>query len=229
MPEFAKYEGNCPKNVAKDAKYSVRSGERGPVVALTYSTNDDERWYMSTKSHGELVAKVNAVKTSVCGKPNGSFYINEYKQVIVPVVGSEDYYLAGHYHLPLRFDFEGKTISGEPLDLDNNPIHPGDEWVGPHAGIPYTLAAGGNDIYYEMSPRPNVTKKVMLSKQVGVQQAAMVSGKIRDIKGYSGGRFYVNEFKTIFTPLNEFGEMRYVYIGLLDLDQWFEPPGGETM
>ena len=208
MPEFAKYEGNCPKNVAKDAKYSVRSGERGPVVALTYSTNDDERWYMSTKSHGELVAKVNAVKTSVCGKPNGSFYINEYKQVIVPVVGSEDYYLAGHYHLPLRFDFEG---------------------VGPHAGIPYTLAAGGNDIYYEMSPRPNVTKKVMLSKQVGVQQAAMVSGKIRDIKGYSGGRFYVNEFKTIFTPLNEFGEMRYVYIGLLDLDQWFEPPGGETM
>ena len=38
---------------------------------------------------------VNAVKTARGQAPNGSFYINEYKQVIVPVVGSTDYYLAG--------------------------------------------------------------------------------------------------------------------------------------
>jgi len=228
MPEFGRYLGNCPKNVAKDAKYSVRTGERGPVVALTYSTNDDERWYMSTESHGELVALVNAVKISVCGKPNGSFYINEYSQIIVPVVGTEDYYLAGQYAAPLRFDFEGKTISGEPLDLENHPINPGDEWVGPHAGIPYTLAAGGDDVYYQMTPRPNVTKKVKLSKQIGAQQAALVASRIRDIKGFSGGRFYVNEFKSIFTPLNEQGELRYIYVGQLELDNWFEQPGSEA-
>jgi hypothetical protein len=85
-----------------------------------------------------------------------------------------------------------------------------------------------DDIYFQMTARPNVTKNVKLSKQIGAQEAAAVAARIRDIKGFSGGRFYVNEFKTIFTPLNEYGEMRYVYIGQLDLAQWFGPPGSES-
>jgi len=71
---------DCPGNVAKDAKYTVRSGPTGPIVALTYNTKDDEKWYMATESHPELVAKVNDVKTAHGHAPNGSFYINEYKQ-----------------------------------------------------------------------------------------------------------------------------------------------------
>ena len=51
---------------------------------------------------------VNAVKTAQGQAPNGSFYINEYKQVIVPVVDSVDYFLAGTYDRPLRFEFEGR-------------------------------------------------------------------------------------------------------------------------
>ncbi len=65
-----------------------------------------------------------------------SFYINEYKQVVVPAVGSEDYFLAGEYRKPLRFEFEGKIISGEAVDLEGHPLSPGDTWVGPHPGIP---------------------------------------------------------------------------------------------
>lgn len=224
MPEFAVYRGNCPANVNKDAKYTVRSGKTGPVVALAYNTDDDERWYMTTERHPELVAMVNAVKISRGSAPNGSFYINEYKQVIVPVVGSTDYFYAGDYDKPLRFEFEGKTLSGEPVDLDGNPISPGGEWIGPHPGIPYVLAAGGTDVYYDCVPRPNVTKRVKLSKALDPGAAAEVAGMIREHKGYNGGRFYVNEFRSIFAPIQEGYDWRYVYVGELDLAKWFPKP-----
>ena len=223
MPEFPVFRGNCPANVSKDAKYSVRSGKTGPVVALTYNTGDDERWYMTTEKHPELVSMVNAVKTAHGGAPNGSFYINEYKQVIVPVIGSSDYYLAPSYDKPLRFEFEGKTLSGEPVDWDGNPLSPGAEWTGPHPGIPYVLAAGGNDVYYSYSPRPNVEKRVKLTKVMDSPTAVEVAARIRDHKGYSGGRFYVNEFRSIFAPVQEGYDWRYIYIGELDLGKWFPP------
>ena len=223
MPEFPVFRGNCPANVSKDAKYAVRSGKTGPVVALTYNTGDDERWYMTTEKHPELVSMVNAVKTAHGGAPNGSFYINEYKQVIVPVIGSSDYYLAPSYDKPLRFEFEGKTLSGEPVDWDGNPLSPGAEWTGPHPGIPYVLAAGGNDVYYSYSPRPNVEKRVKLTKVMDSPTAVEVAARIRDHKGYSGGRFYVNEFRSIFAPVQEGYDWRYIYIGELDLGKWFPP------
>ena len=225
MPEFPVYRGNCPANVAKDAKYTVRSGKTGPVVALTFNTGDDERWYMTTESHPELVAMVNAVKTAHGSAPNGSFYINEYNQVIVPVVGSSDYFLAGTYDNRLRFEFEGKTLSGEPFDWEGNPLSPGAAWTGPHPGIPYVLAAGGADIYYDCIPRPNVTKRVKLSKAVDPPTANEVAGMIREHKGYSGGRFYVNEFRSIFAPIQEGYDWQYIYVGELDLSKWFPKPG----
>ena len=221
MPEFPVFKGNCPANVAKDAKYTVRSGKTGPVVALSYNTRDDERWYMATENHPELVAMVNAVKGSQGAAPNGSFYINEYSQVIVPVVGSAAYYFAGIYKKRLRFEFEGKTLSGEPRDWDGNPIMPGDDWMGPHPGIPYVLAAGGSDVYYESTPRPNVRKKLKLSKTLDRPTAAEVAGMICKYKGQAGGRFYVNEFRSIFAPVQEGYDWRYIYIGELDLSNWF--------
>lgn len=221
MPEFPVFRGNCPRNVSKDAKYSVRSGKASPLVGLTFCTNDDERWYMTNERHPELVAMVNAVKTAHGNPPNGSFYINEYKQVIVPVADSDTYYLAGTYDKPLRFEFEGKTLSGEPVDLTGNPLSPGNEWVGPHPGVPYILAAGGNDVYYRSSPRPNVKKDVKLSKLVGAEAAKEVAAQIRSVKGFAGGRFYVNECCSIFAPVKEGLDWRYLFIGTLDLSLWF--------
>jgi len=223
MSTYPKFKGNCPRNVAKDAKYTVKSGKGKPVVALIYNTGDDERWYVTTEDHIELVNMVNRIKLEVSGKPFGSFYLNEYKQVLVPAVGSEDYFLAGEYREPLRFEFEGKIISGEAVDLEGHPLSPGDTWVGPHPGIPYTLCAGGNDIKYTTTPRPNVEKTLKLSKAIGVDEAKTVSGKIQGFKGFAGGRFYVNEFCSIFSPIQEDYGYRYVYIGRLDLDTWFPP------
>jgi hypothetical protein len=221
MPEFPVFKGNCPNNVNKDAKYTVRSGPTGPIVSITYNTRDGEKWYASTELHPELVAMVNAVKSAHGGGLNGSFYINEYQQVIVPVVGNDEYYLAGTYSKRLRFEFEGKILSGEPIDWQGNPLSPGDAWVGPHPGVPYVLKAGGTDIEYRFSPRPNVEKVVKLSKVIDPAKALSMAAKIREHKGYSGGRFYVNEFRSIFAPIKEGYEWQYIYAGELDLDKWF--------
>jgi len=90
--------------VAKDAKYSVRHPDGR--ICLMYSTADGERWHMTTKAHPELADMVNDVKRTYGRGPNGPFYINEYKQVIVPVGDDAQYYLAGTYDQPLRFKFE---------------------------------------------------------------------------------------------------------------------------
>lgn len=223
--ELIEFKGNCPKNVSRDAKYSVRSnGKGGYVVALIYETRDGERWYASTEEHPDLIRIVGEVKKA-CGQPPlGSFYINEYKHVIVPVVETNKYYLAGTYDTPLRFTFDDKVISGEPIDWTGKALDAGNEWVGPHPGIPYVLTAGGNDIKYTKEPRPNVTQDLLLSRAIGREAAKAVAGMIRTIKGYEGGRFYVNEFCAMFTPMNNGNEFKYIYIGQLDLAKWFPDP-----
>lgn len=224
MATFPRFEGNCPRNVAKDAKYGVRTGKEGLVVALTYRALEDERWYATTEKHPELVRMVNAVKLSQGLPSNGAFYINEYKQVIVPTAGSNSYFLAGWYDQPLRFEFDEKILSGEPLDLAGMPLSPGDAWTGPHPGIPYVLSAGGEDVKYTIEPRPNVEKELKLSKAIGPDGARAVAARIRSVKGFAGGRFYVNEFRTLFAPIQEGREWRYLYVGQLDLSAWFPAP-----
>jgi len=217
------FPGNCPRNVSKDAKYSVRVTDGR--VGLTYRTAYDERWHMTTKAHPELADMVNDVKcTHGNGRPGGPFYINEYKQVIVPVGDAAQYYFAGTYDMPLQFEFDGKTISGEPLDLDGNPLLPGDTWTGPHAGIPYVLTAESNDVYYRTFPRPDVEKRVKLSAEKGKSAAEQIARLLSAFKGAGGGRFYVNEFCSVFSPIHGTGGLQYIYIGQIDLDSWFPDP-----
>jgi len=227
MPDYPKYEGNRPSTVSRDAKYHVRTGAKGKhVVAIYYEAEDDERWYATSEDHPALVQMVNDVKISVTGKPNGAFYINEYKQLIVPA-GDEVYY-AGVYEGALRFEFEGKILSGEAIDLAGNPIHEGDTWVGPHPGVPYTYSGRFDDVTYVTNPRPNVEKTVKLAKvALNEDIADRNRSKIKAVTGYAGGRFYVNEFLCIFKPVQEGQDLRYVYAGQLDLEGWFPKPHQE--
>lgn len=226
MPElFPLFTGNCPHNVSKDAKYVIRTGRSGPEVALTYISDEGEQWLATTHAHSDLVKMVNAVKTTMGPSPNGPFYINEFSQVIVPVGEDATYYLAGEYDLPLRFTFEGNVLSGEGVDLKGNPLSPGDKWVGPHPGIPYILEAGGGDIRYESHPRPAVTRKVQLSRLLSREQAGIIARRIRAVKDWTGGRFYINEWSEMFAPVSGSGVWEYQYIGHLDEDDpWFPKP-----
>jgi hypothetical protein len=228
MSDIIPFSGNCPKNVSKDAKYGIKpnkNNRRGALaVGLTYCTDDDERWHMTTEDHPELAEMVSAVKTTYGSSPYGPFYINEYKQVIVPVGDSGQYYLAGVYSAPLKFDFEGKTISGEPVDFDGWRLQPGDTWVGPHAGIPYVLAATSDDVYYRTWPRPNVEMRVKLSAKRGKAVALQIARLLYTMKGAGGGRIYVNEFGAVFSPVTDDDTLRYVYFGQIDPNSWFPDP-----
>ena len=220
---YSLYQGNCPRSVSKDAKYVIRSNKGKAVVAVTYRATNEERWLATTEEHPDLVLIVNDIKVGVGGFPNGPFYISEHGQVIVPVGPDASYYLADEeYDMPLRFEFEGNVISGEGVDLQGNPLAPGDIWAGPHPGIPYILEAGAADIRYESSPRPNVTRQVKLSSHVGPEQAKSMAKRIRAVKGWDGGRFYVNEWRQMFAPVGGASGLVYLYIGHLDnKDPWF--------
>lgn len=224
MEGYPEFLGNCPRNVARDAKYRTRSaGARrgGSLVELVYRATEDERWYPTTEDHPNLCEMVNAVKLSLNLPPNGSFYINEYQQVIVPTIDSDRYYYAGQYKKALEFEIEGNTLSGEALDADGKPLSPGDAWNGPHPGIPYILTAGGNDIKYKTRPRPQVERTIRLSKEIGIGRANAVAESIQRVKGFSGGRFYVNEFRAIFAPVLRASSWEYIYIGKLNMENWF--------
>ena len=223
--EFPAFTGNCPRNVNKDSKYAVRWLGGEYVVALNYLSDEGEQWLAVTEDHPKLVEMVNAVKTTEGIAPSGPFYINEYRQVIVPVA-DRSYYLAGEYSGELRFEFEGVLLTGEALDRAGRRLMPGDSWIGPHPGIPYVLAAGASDVYYNSEPRPRVKKKVSLSAAVGVESAMDFAHRVRSVKSWSGGRFYVNEWREIFGPIQSSDSLTYRYIGHLDEDEpWFPKPG----
>jgi hypothetical protein len=212
--------GNQPRNVARDAKYALRWVDGALRVSLVYRA-DDEEWLAATREHSELVEIVDAVKKEIGGGSGGPFYINEYRQVIVPVGSGSSYWLAGEYTGRLEFEFEGHILSGDGKGLDGRRLFSGERWEGPHPGIPYVASASGDDIYYEMSPRPNVTKKVRLSTVAGQFRARAVARQVTDAKGGSG-RFYVNEFHHIFAPQGGTMPLRYVYVGTLDIEGgWF--------
>jgi hypothetical protein len=165
---------------------------------------------------------VNAVKVAVSDQPNGPFYINEYGQVLVPVGSESTYHLAGEYKERLLFEFEGKVLSGDAVDLTGRRLAVGEKWVGPKPGIPYVLKAGGKDIYFDVSPRPNVTVTVMLSEETSVTRALDLAKQIRAIKGFEGGRFYVNEWGQMFAPVKAGDTYESIYLGRVSLEEgWF--------
>lgn len=224
MPQPVKFKANCPRNVNRDAKYSVRRDGKKDVITLIYNTKDGERWYATTNEHPRLINMIANVRREFNQQPYGTFYINEYKQVILPIIRESEYYYAGEYDQPLIFDFEGKQISGRPVDFYGNPLQTGDEWIGAHQGIPFILVAGGNDIRYERTLRPNVIQKVHLSSFIGKQKTKAIIEKIIPFVGFQGGRFYVNEFGAIFRPLYDEDNLKYIYITQINFDYWFPKP-----
>lgn len=216
------YTWNLPKNVSRDAKYAVRRNKGKMEVYLLYRTDFGEEWSLSTGEHADLVKQVNQVKIEATGSPGGAFYINEYRQVIVPDAGAQNYYYAGECDQDLEFLFEGKTISGKAVDADGRPLRPGDLWQGVHPGIPYVLKAGGKDIRFKRPVRPNVTREERLSDYVGAADAERLAHRIRTVKGFEGGRFYVNERRHLFAPISSESGLVYLYVGDLKPDDpWF--------
>ena len=215
------YPGRIPSNVNRDAKYAIVSARGGRMeVRLIYRASARERELLTTDRHEEVVEMVNSVKVEKTGQPGGAFYINEYYHVVVPTARGDGCYYGGTYENLLVFDYEGTLLSPRaPKGL-----RPGDLWRGPHVGISYTLAAGGNDIKYESKDGRHRTEH-RLSDHVSNAAAAAIAHRLRSVKGFAGGRIYINEVGEFFAPLGgESGAISYLYLGHLEDDQWFPLP-----
>jgi hypothetical protein len=215
------YPGLCPSNVKKDSKYSVVHSATGSMeIRLVYRVNDREKELLTTDRHDKLVEMVNKVKLELTGFPGGAFYINEYRDVLVPDTINGGTVYADNYTRDLEFDYYGTLITPRaPQGLG-----PGDPWPGPHAGIRYTLMAGGGDIRYELRSGRTI-REHWLSDDVGPQSAEELARRIATIKGNSGGRFYINEACEMFAPLGGAeGGVEYIYLGPLEDSAWFDAP-----
>jgi hypothetical protein len=190
-------------------------------IRLVYRVSDRERELLTTDNHDDLVDMVNRVKLELTGVSGGVFYINEYRDVLVPNTANGGSFYAGNYARDLEFDYNGTPITPRPPDG----LRPGDPWPGPRAGIRYTLKAGGADIRYELKSGRTI-REHRLSDDVGPQRAGELARRIAAVKGNSGGRLYINEACEMFAPLSGAAEggVDYIYLGSLADSAWFDAP-----
>ncbi|MEV1286941.1 hypothetical protein [Micromonospora sp. NPDC049679] len=215
---LVRYPGLSPSNAPKDAKYSVVHGPSGRMeVRLIYRVSDREKQLLTTDRHDRLVEMVNMVKQELNGFPGGSFYINEYRDVLVP--DRDGAYFAGTYNEFLKFDYDGKEITPVPPP----DLAPGDPWVGPHVGIHYVLKVDGNIKYEVASGRARIEHR--LSDYVGPGPARLLAKRLGSIKGQAGGGIYINEACAFFARVHAGGgNWAYLYLGQLEDDAWFPAP-----
>ena len=237
------YRGVWPQNVSRLAKYAIRWIDKDWKITVLYEAGNGLRYLAVEGGEADLVTRINAIKTVLSDQPGGAFYVNEYRHVLVPVTGDgtsgvgSHYYYAGRLNGDLRFVFDGQPLTTSPIQPNGSPLNAGENWVGPRPGIPYVLAAGGGDIYYETPAltdtepptiRPLMTRRVQLSNILQDKDSvARAVRPVANIRGHEGGRFYVNEHGAMFTPI-EAGDgngLDYVYCGQIDHAAWFpEPP-----
>lgn len=220
MTTLKQYTGLAPSNVSRDAKYRVSAdGE----IRLEYYISHRMRELLATADHSSLADMVNAVKLAMDGVPGGTFYINEWGDVLVKGRDGRDCFWAGHYDDRLEFTTEDGTLVSPSAPAG---LRPGDAWPGPHVGICYVLKAGAQDIKYERQVSDRRTQIVLLSDEVGQSAARETAARIAAVKGTAGGRFYINEAGEMFGPVSSNDYANFVYIGHLEDSRWFHAPRG---
>jgi hypothetical protein len=69
----------------------------------------------------------------------------------------------------------------------------------------------------------------LLSEFAGPEAAAALVRRLTVHKGWGGGRFYVNEWRAFFAPVDSREGWRFIYMGKLeDKDRWFPKPHGQV-
>jgi hypothetical protein len=222
----APYIGYAPPNIKRDAKYTVKRDEGGQwAVQVRYDEGNGWEYLLWSHAHPVLVQRVNAIKLTLNGREGGIFYINEIGHVLVPDPPGPHRY-AGTNDQFVEFDYGADVIGPVPAD----DLAPGDPWLGPHVGVAYTLADGAKDIYFWLKDPTdrNRRQKVQLSAHVGSARAAALCAPYPDVKGHKGGRIYINEAGTLFTPVLSGGAWEYLYLGSVEIgkDDWFPNPLG---
>jgi hypothetical protein len=208
-----KYQGPLPDGVSKN-KFSIRMNRASNKwqVHCEYSTEDYED-SAQFENDEKVVSSVNKIKANF-GPEGGSFYITEFKHIVVPAgKNPTEYYYAGWLQEDLIF--EDKSLTFKPLNQHTGyALNPGDKWPWPSVGYKYRLNATGTDIWYK---KP---KKTFLSNESQDTDAALQTAKRFRKFMPQGGIFYVNYHWAAFTPPVNGS----VYLGQIDPHLWFPEP-----
>lgn len=197
-----------------------------------------ERWIFSRAVPEDLVAAVNRVARRFHGQRGGSFYVNEYHQVLKPIFSDDEvtlHYVGefpdGKFMFPLD---DGRWTVGPAATEPPAGLTPGEDWPGPRCGIPHWITRARSKIYrprvqwFESDFVKEETREYLDDYSSDYER---LSQAIASAKGGSGGRFYVNGSGSIFTPYPR-GRRRwgYKYVGrlweLIGRNDWFPKTTG---
>ena len=165
-----------------------------------------------------LANAVNAGKAAHGGGSGGSFLIDEYGRVLVPVGnGSGTVIVVGECSGPLRFEnsFEPGTV----FDLyGDDGISAGDPWDRPYAGLRHQLSKSSELYFWQEDALGG-------RKLIPPAQDQRLVGLLRRVRPYGAVRFLTGPGGVVITKVAvsrepERWEPRYV--GRIDLSSWFE-------
>ena len=208
--------------IPNERKYHLRNSRVHDEYRPTISFIDRQRgvWeefeaVYTTRSWTDLVEAINDVAREHTGQRGGTFYVNEFKQVIKPVGTSQvtDIYVGEYPDLHFQFDCSGQIIDNS----DVSSLSVGDDWPHQKVGIRYHYSANRRQVFYRLE-QGNVIRRIPIavpkSFEAGLWQA----------KDHSGGQFYINEHGHAFAPKAHDPTGPDVYIGSIDVTNgdWFE-------
>jgi len=156
----------------------------------------------------EMIEAINQAKSEKTGSRGGSFHINEYGQVLVPIAHSQDKYLVGELNgYP---DFVDPR-SGRHFNLAApRGARTGEAWDLPYVGMPFKFNTEGqlsrertgDDIREQESP---------------LRHDSSLAAKLMQLRA-TGGRMVVNLHGVVLTKMDG---GRPVFVGEIDPNKWF--------
>lgn len=175
----------------------------------------------NSQSIYDLIEAVNKAKLYKSSIPGGSFIINEFGQVIVPLISGqyEDRLLVGEVDGVLLF--ENPLLSGEKIDLsDDSGLQVGDLWEKPYIGLQYNLSQTNRIYYYDEQQGTSCYLR---------EQDIELIRKLRKVRRTGAARFIVNHHGIVLTKVpkgdyysDEDEQWQAVYIGRINYNLWFK-------
>jgi len=209
-----KWLGYAPATI-RAHKYAVRYHPKlGWRVACTLNDRDAgaEVTLFSPEPHPEIESRI---------PDGGPFFVNEWKQVLKPLLGEEGYrdvlYLGEFSDLHFHFRWGDRTFDNASSDG----LKPGDRWEHQEVGMMYQYDLSQGTISRETISWEDFAA-VHRTETLDDPPPRLLKAFGQARPGRRAGRFYVNEHGIVFLPAAEESDMP-VYVGKIDLenDRWF--------
>ena len=209
-----------------NGRYSVIPGDepkfhvnRNGEISIYWKRNGVELRSLAINDSNitTLAETINKIKGSLTRNPGGSFQINEYGRVVLPVKTKPImYYYAGQLQGDMWFsdpEEDGKIFN---LDADEN-MQTGDNWGKPYIGMPFKISNNGEIEFRQLSNKINGQELIKLARPNSELSNLLLS--IRP----DGCRFILNYYGIVLTKVLVNQEWRRVYVGkkILYEDNWF--------